>query len=117
MKKLNEPVHFGEGNVSFTDLNNELILIRGKIDEIVDWISTTSKGRKYIQIMQNIWTNRNIIDPSTGLPVRGSATFIDKAGKINLTEVREYIETVTFGRLAQSTGNDPRLLEVIATGS
>ena len=86
------------------------------VDEIVDWISTTSKGRKYIQIMQNIWTKREVIDPSTGLPVRGSAMFIDKAGNINRAEVRAYVESVTFGRLAASTGNDPRLLEVVATG-
>ena len=86
------------------------------VDEIVDWVSTTPQGRKYIQIMQNIWTKREVIDPSTGLPVRGSAMFIDKAGKINLTEVRAYVESVTFGRLAASTGNDPRLLEVVATG-
>jgi hypothetical protein len=86
------------------------------VDEIVDWVSTTPQGRKYIQIMQNIWTKREVIDPSTGLPVRGSATFIDKAGNINLAEVRAYVESVTFGRLAASTGNDPRLLEVVATG-
>ena len=85
--------------------------------EIVDWVATTPEGEKYIRTMQNIWTNRTIIDPSTGLPVRGSATFIDKAGNINLDEVAEYIESVTFGRLAQSTGNDPRLLEVVATGN
>lgn len=86
------------------------------VDEILDWVSTTPEGEKYIRTIQNIWTNRTIIDPSTGSPVRGSATFIDKAGKINLDEVAEYIESVTFGRLAQSTGNDPRLLEVVATG-
>lgn len=86
------------------------------VDEIVDWVSTTPQGRKYIQIMQNIWTKREVIDPSTGLPVRGSAMFIDKAGNINLAEVRSYVESVTFGRLAASTGNDPRLLEVVATG-
>lgn len=85
-------------------------------DEILDWVSTTPEGGKYIRTMQNIWTNRTIIDPSTGSPVRGSATFIDKAGRINLDEVAEYIESVTFGRLAASTGNDPRLLEVVATG-
>lgn len=87
------------------------------VDEILDWVSTTPEGEKYIRTMQNIWTNRTIIDPSTGSPVRGSATFIDKAGRINLDEVAEYIESVTFGRLAQSTGNDPRLLEVVANGS
>ena len=86
------------------------------VDEILDWVSTTPEGEKYIRTIQNIWTNRTIIDPSTGSPVRGSATFIDKAGRINLDEVAEYIESVTFGRLAQSTGNDPRLLEVVATG-
>jgi hypothetical protein len=86
------------------------------VDEIVDWVSNTSEGRKYIQIMQNIWTKREVIDPSTGLPVRGSATFIDKAGNINPAEVRAYVESVTFGRVAASTGNDPRLLEIIATG-
>ena len=86
-------------------------------ETIVDWVSTTPEGRKYIQIMQNIWTKRTVIDPSTGLPVRGSATFIDQTGNINRAEVRAYIENVTFGRLAKSTGNDPRLLEVVATGS
>jgi hypothetical protein len=86
------------------------------VDEILDWVSTTPEGEKYIRTMQNIWTNRTIIDPSTGSPVRGSATFIDKAGRINLDEVAEYIESVTFGRLAASTGNDPRLLEVVANG-
>ena len=85
-------------------------------DTILDWVSTTPEGKKYIRIMQNIWTNRKIIDPATNLPVRGSATFIDKAGNINLKEVREYIESVTLGRLAASTGNDPRLLEIVATG-
>ena len=87
------------------------------VEEILDWISTTPDGKKYIRTMQNIWTNRTITDPATGLPVRASATFIDQAGNINLDQVRAYIESVTLGRLAQSTGNDPRLLEIVATGS
>lgn len=86
------------------------------VDEIVEWVSTTPSGKKYIRIMQNIWTNRTVIDPATNKPVRGSATFIDKAGNINVNEVTEYIRSVTFGRLAKSTGNDPRLLEIVATG-
>jgi hypothetical protein len=86
-------------------------------ETILDWVTNTPQGNKYIRQIQNMWTNRTVIDPATNLPVRGSASFIDKAGKIDVNEVRAYIESVTFGRLAQSTGNDPRLLEVIATGS
>lgn len=86
------------------------------VDEILQWASTTGEGNKYVRQIQNMWTNRNIVDPATGKLVKGSATFIDKTGKIDLVELRQFFESVTLGRLAASTGNDPRLIEIVATG-
>ena len=87
------------------------------VDEILNWVANTPEGQKYIRVMQNIWANRTVIDPATGSSVRGSSMFINKAGNLDINQVRAYIENVTLGRLAQSTGNDPRLLEIVATGS
>jgi hypothetical protein len=87
------------------------------VDEILQWASTTGEGNKYVRQIQNMWTNTSIVDPSTGKLVKGNANFIDRTGKIDLVELREYFENVTLGRLAASTGNDPRLIEIVATGS
>ena len=39
MEKLENTVHFGTDQVNFNDLHNELISIRQKINEIIEWIN------------------------------------------------------------------------------
>lgn len=86
--------------------------------EILTWMENSPDGRKYVKSLQNIWSNRTIIDPTTNQKTVGTVIFIDATtGAFDKNNLAQYIENYVVPRIEKMTGGDQRLKDVIATGS
>lgn len=104
-----------EISLLYTDDVARLVAGGSTTDEILDWMRNTPEGRKHVDLLQNMWKDKTIPDPS-GQKRIGSVLFKDAQGQLDEANARGYIEHYVRPRIDATTGGSPLLREVIATG-
>lgn len=82
-------------------------------DEIISWLN--GEGKPYLQRLENMWKNRNLVD-QMGNQTVGSIKFFNEDGTAFRPNVEQYIQKYVAPRIDATTGGSLKLRQIIAEG-
>ena len=85
------------------------------IDDVTNFLLTENEGQQYVRNLQEVWSNRDVIDTVSGTKRNATIEFVRADGTLNEENVARFVRDAV-GRLAHDTGNNNTLIEVVATG-
>lgn len=96
-----------------TDKAFQMAAAGNTVDEIVEAISSDDI---YMRGLQTMWKSKTIT-LDTGEEVIATVDFVNKAGQINMRNVREYVDRYVIPRLNETTGNSDVLRKLVEDGT